>query len=316
MVIDKKVSVIIPVFNRAVYVLEAIDSVIQQTCRDFKIIVVDDGSTDDTINVLRPYAANGIITLLTQKNRGAGAARNAGIQAAKGEYIAFLDSDDLWLPNKLEKSLAPLENGECDFVFSNSFVVDGNGTPLCSVQEKYSDFLEGDCFENLLDACFISTPGVVLRRDCFEKVGLFREDLRYRQDYDMWLRLVRKCRVLMLRDKLNIIRRHGEQLVTAINEQSVTCSIKIFESLLHDKDPVPPHIRKKVLERLGKLHFDLAYHYFSVGDFTKAVRNNLLSIGYYPLRLPTWAALLKAYGGIILGKNLVDKFRDHRARFN
>lgn len=309
-----KVSVIIPVYNRSVFVVEAINSVLQQTYRDFEIIVVDDGSTDDTCDVLQPYVSKGIISLISQKNKGAGAARNAGIRAARGEYIAFLDSDDLWLPNKLEKSLLPLENGICDFVFSNSDVVDGEGEFLFSVQERFRDYLHGDLFENLLDACFISTPGVVLRRDCFDRVGLFREDLKYRQDYDMWLRLARKCRFLMLTDKLNIIRRHGGQLVATANEQSVACSIMIFESLLYDQEPVAPLIKRKLHKGLGKLHFDLAYYYFSVDDFIKSVRTNATSIRYYPLRLSVWTAMIKACCGVVLGKNLVKKISNHAPR--
>ncbi len=189
-----EVSVIIPTYNRARYVTKAIDSVLAQTCPDHEIIVVDDGSTDDTQAVLQPYASR--IRILTQKNSGPSAARNAGIQAARGRWIAFLDSDDEWLPGKLAAQLADLEKRP-DLIahFTNvTFELSNHAqVSLFDVREFPGRTSPGGVIERPL-ACVIIDEIVVLptfmvRRDILLRGGLFDPRVSVAEDRDLLMRL-------------------------------------------------------------------------------------------------------------------------------
>jgi glycosyltransferase involved in cell wall biosynthesis len=219
-----KVSVIIPAYNRAVLLPETIESVLQQTFRDFEIIVVDDGSTDDTAKVVREIASPALsvvpfshrkagvamterdknnrndkpqtanreprtVKYIYQENRGPGAARNTGIRAARGEYVAFLDSDDIWLQEKLSAQIDLLERHlDTALVFSNCQNFDGKGTPYPALFH-YKQPPRGQVFYNLFTWNFIATSSVFVRRECLDAVGPFDETPCMNEDFDMWLRL-------------------------------------------------------------------------------------------------------------------------------
>ena len=203
------VSVIIPTYNRAAVVTEAIDSVLAQTFRNFELIVIDDGSTDDTFDRLAAY--QGRIHLICQENHGVSHARNIGIRAARGEYIALLDSDDLWLPKKLEMQIAVME-AQPDI-------------PLCHTEEIWirrgvrvnqmkKHQKHGGCiFPNCLPFCVISPSSVLIRRALFNDVGYFDEALLACEDYDLWLRVTKTYSVHFIETPL-IIKRggHDDQL--------------------------------------------------------------------------------------------------------
>ncbi len=203
------VSVIIPTFNRQAMVTEAVASVLAQAYAPFEVIVVDDGSTDATIHALAPYHNH--IRLITQTNRGVSAARNRGIAAAAGEYIALLDSDDLWLPGKLACQIR--------------FFTENPDALICQTQEiwmrkgvrvnprKYHRKPSGMIFEPSLALCLVSPSAVMLRRNLFDRVGGFDETLPACEDYDLWLRI--SCRIpIYLIDQYRIIKRggHADQL--------------------------------------------------------------------------------------------------------
>jgi len=182
-----KVSVIIPAYNQAILTGKTIESVLSQTYKNIEIIVVDDGSTDNTAEFLEAYT--GRIKYLYKKNGGACSARNAGIKLATGEYIGLLDCDDLYLPEKIELSVKFLEShSDCGFVHSAAYFVDGNGNIL----RKFSHCLScrtGPIVKDLLFRDFICNSTVVVRKSCFNKAGLFDESIFTPGDWDMWLRL-------------------------------------------------------------------------------------------------------------------------------
>ncbi|MEH2437455.1 MAG: glycosyltransferase [Nostoc sp.] len=194
------VSVIIPTYRRANLVGQTIESVLAQTYTDYEVIVVNDGSTDKTVEVL--YQFGDKITVIQQKNKGVSAARNAGIRVAQGRYIAFVDDDDLWLPNKLEKQIACLESHlNIGLVYSDMFCFNENGVlpntwakanPTPSVQRLWT----------LFGRNFIPTSTVVVHRECLDAVGLFDETLTSCEDYDMWLRIIAKWQVHLLSEPL------------------------------------------------------------------------------------------------------------------
>jgi glycosyltransferase involved in cell wall biosynthesis len=180
------VSVIIPTYNRAHLITEAVESVLAQTYQNFELIVVDDGSTDNTGQVLRSFGSK--IQLISQNNLGVAEARNIGIKTARGVYIAFLDADDLWLPDKLSSQIGFLDqNPNIEIVYCDVYLADERGRIFSCIHAHHTDHI----FPYLLQKNIVvgSASSVMLRRTCFEKTGLFDPMLDALEDWDMWLRL-------------------------------------------------------------------------------------------------------------------------------
>ncbi|MBI4356148.1 MAG: glycosyltransferase [Candidatus Omnitrophica bacterium] len=198
------VSVIIPTFNRAELVVRAVESVLAQTWPEYEVIVVDDGSTDDTADRLRPYA--GRMTLLRQPHAERATARNRGIAASRGAFIAFLDSDDRWLPAKLADDLAVFARSpEAGLVYCGAALIDAAERPLKRLRTPWR---EGQVVEPLVwQTNFIPNSSVTVRRACLEAVGGFREDpqLSGSEDWELWFRLAARFPVAA-------VRRHNIQL--------------------------------------------------------------------------------------------------------
>jgi glycosyltransferase involved in cell wall biosynthesis len=204
-----EISVIIPTYNRGIFLSEAIQSVLAQTYKDYEIIVVDDGSTDDTKEQVRAFGDQ--IRYIYQENQGPSAARNMGIQNAKGKYIAFCDSDDRFLPTKLEKQMEFIRNNpECYMLYSWYYNVNEKGEitklrkPLtCENQEHLQYCLFTRKFT-------IRTSTVLVHKSCFEKAGLFNEKFWYSQDWDMWLRLAAYYHGYCVEEPLSEYWLHGD----------------------------------------------------------------------------------------------------------
>lgn len=182
---DNLVSIIIPSYNAAKYIKEAVDSALAQTYKNLEIVVVDDGSTDDTKTVLESYVASGRIRYIYQGNKGLAGARNTGIRAAKGDYIAFLDADDLFLPDKVAEQIRVFEeNPEYRICYSDLLHFSEDGQ---TYHHRYQ-YPSGDVFEPLLHRQLINPLTVMVERKMFEKYGFFDETLRRSEDWDLWLR--------------------------------------------------------------------------------------------------------------------------------
>jgi len=183
-----RVSIIIPTYNTAGLIAGCLDSVFQQTFRDFEVIVVNDGSPDtvELEQVLRPYQPK--IVYIRQENKRAAGARNTAIHRARGEFLAFLDSDDSWLPNHLASQMDLFaQRPELDLVYSDAMVISDNASPMSFMKKCPS---EGEpSFEALVvERCQIPISTVVVRKTALTKAGLFDETLARCDDYDMWLR--------------------------------------------------------------------------------------------------------------------------------
>jgi len=181
------ISVVIPAYGVAGYIRETVDTVLAQTFPDWELIVVNDGSPDtrELEAALASYRTR--LTYLGQPNRGAAAARNAGILAARGEWIAFLDGDDLWLPAYLEKQLGRLGRGDLDMVWCNGHVIDERGASrIMATFPRRENVSAADL---LREDVTVFTSATVVRRRSILEVGLFDETLRRAQDYDLWVRL-------------------------------------------------------------------------------------------------------------------------------
>jgi glycosyltransferase involved in cell wall biosynthesis len=182
------ISVIIPVYNRPILVKRAIDSVLNQIRPANEIIVVNDGSTDETSDSLLVYKNK--MMIVHQKNAGVSAARNHGIKIANGEWIAFLDSDDEWLPDKLKNAERYIkENPHIDIFQSNEIWI-RNGKRVNPKRKHKKQ--AGDIFKASLELCLVSPSAVLLKRKLLNEVGFFDESLTVCEDYDLWLRISKK----------------------------------------------------------------------------------------------------------------------------
>ena len=205
-----RVSVIIPTHNRAPWVTEAVASVLAQTYRDFELFVVDDGSTDGTLSALASFG--GDIKVFPQEvRRGVSAARNRGAAAATGDWLAFLDSDDLWLPDKLARQVEYLK-GHPDLVIcqtGETWIRNGVRVNPPETCRKVG----GDIFLPSLKRCLVSPSAVMLHRRLFEDLGGFDESLPAAEDYDLWLRVAWRHPVGLVPEPLVMKRGgHADQL--------------------------------------------------------------------------------------------------------
>jgi len=204
-----KVSVIIPTFNRQEYIQRAIKSVLAQTYKDFEIIVVNDGSTDNTVEILKLYLPK--IKLINIENSGVSFARNLGVKNSNGDLIAFLDSDDEWLPQKLEKQMKfhennlsiPLIHGE------ELWVRNGKRVNPKNKHKKSGGFI----IEKCLPMCVISPSATIINRDIYNEFCGFREDYPACEDYDLWLKVCSKYEIGFIEEPIIIkYGGHSDQL--------------------------------------------------------------------------------------------------------
>lgn len=205
-IVNPRISVVIPTHNRAHMLREALVSVFDQTMLPKEVIVVDDGSTDSTKEVLREFGAE--VTTIFSDHRGVSASRNAGWRSATGDWVAFLDSDDLWLPKKLQRQWEALEgNPLYKICYTDEvWIRCGRRVNPCKHHAKFSGWI----FRESLPRCIISPSSVLLRKELLLELGGFDETLQVCEDYDLWLRLTARYPVLFVADKL-IIKRGGHE---------------------------------------------------------------------------------------------------------
>ena len=200
----QKVSIVIPTHNRAHLIRRAIGSVLNQIYQDFEIIIVDDASTDNTREVVESFNDKRIRYIRHENKRGAAAARNTGITSASGKYIAFQDSDDKWLPEKLGRQVEILETSP-----SEVGVVHTKFSRIIDNEKVYLTWTtihtrETDIHKKLLKGNFIGTPTTLLKKECFERVGMFDERLTQLEDWEMWIRISKYHHFKYLDDPLVI----------------------------------------------------------------------------------------------------------------
>ena len=201
-----KVSIVIPAYNAMRFLPQTVESALTQTWRDFELLVVDDGSSDDT----RAWVAQHLdarVRLVRQNHGGTARARNRGISEARGDYIAFLDADDLWNPTKLEKQVACLEaRPDVGLVHTAIRYIDENGSEIGQVLRSEGN---GDVWEQVVLHMLVrcgSTP--LIRRACFSEVGVFDPGLEFAEDWDMWIRIAADFHFAVLDEPLVAYRQH------------------------------------------------------------------------------------------------------------
>jgi len=191
-----KISLIIPTYNRQNHLQNAIESVLLQSCKVDEIIVIDDGSTDNTKELVKNYD----IRYIFQKNQGVSKARNVGIKLAQNEWICFLDSDDIWEKDKIKKQVE-FHKKNPNVLFSNTdelWIFNGK----IIKQKKHQQKPQGVCFEQNLSNTLIGASTVMIHKDIFDNIGLFDESMVACEDYDLWLRILTQYELGLIDEKL------------------------------------------------------------------------------------------------------------------
>jgi len=264
-----QVSIIIPTYNRATLLKRAINSVLQQSFSDFELIVVDDASTDYTPEVVKKINDSRIKLIQHSKNKGASAARNTGIDLSKGKYIAFLDDDDEWLPEKIERQLAAFQTADIKIglIYSGySFVSPKNNNILKTVTPEH----RGALYPLLLRRNFISTVTPLVKKDCFKIAGTFDETLPSCQDWDMWIRISKYFLIDFIPDPLAKIYVHGDQISANITPR-ILAREKLIEKYHSDLTKYPSAYAF-LLKRLGILYCLNNDSHIAISYFFKSLK--------------------------------------------
>jgi glycosyltransferase involved in cell wall biosynthesis len=280
-----EVSVIIPTRNRAQLLPRAIQSVLEQTFRDFELIIVDDQSEDSTQAVVEDFGNSRIVYVRKERKQGVSAARNAGILKAAGRFVAFLDDDDQWLPRKLESqvSLFSAGNPSLGVVYSGLFVVDFETGKVLQTRLPKK---RGNVYEAILGASFtIIHPDVFLvRKVCFEEVGLFNESLRHGEDWEMWLRISKKFEFDFVNECLVKYCVHADR-VSANLEASIKGNTMVLEAISKELASRSTYARRKIVSRhlfiLGVLYCRNRCMREGRQKFLKAIVTFPLSLKYF-----------------------------------
>jgi GT2 family glycosyltransferase len=311
---EPEVSIIVPAYNSAALLGEALGSVFIQTYRDFEIIVVDDGSTDNTAAVVGPLVQQGLIRYFHQDKQGVSAARNRGIVEANGRYIAFLDSDDLFDREKLDIQVRYLkDHPEVGLVHSGFTKFDNSGKDL-----GYRDpaWFSGSIYPQILLywTTLMAVDAVLVRREVFDVIGLFDTALSMGEDLDLWRRIARKYPFGFIEKSLARVRVHSGN--TSGDKLRATQGLSMYlEKAFKDDDDLSGKFRKRAFSRMFST---MAYNLLSEnGDESlKAARLNARrAISNDPLNLHGYMALLSTLFGQSLRHALIGCWRWLRGLF-
>jgi len=311
------VSVIIPAYNCAPFIDGTLESVYRQRYKNWEIILVDDGSTDDTRATIAPHMDR--IRYYCQENRGTAAARNAGVRRARGGLIAFLDNDDIWLPEKLELQVQAMQTWpDCGLVFTDGKTFTESGIRRDSVisrrlagwiaQHGTSDpmVVKGWLTRELFFVNEIaSASSVMVRKECLESVGGFDERIVITDDYDLWLRITQRYPIVLLRSCLYMWRwREDSQSGSIFGRQHrwTEASITVLEK---HWPSAPPEIRTAVRTWLSKMYWYCGRTYFDQNSFQNSRKMFLGCLHYNRVFVPAMLFLLASY----LSPSFIDRLR-------
>jgi glycosyltransferase involved in cell wall biosynthesis len=297
------VSVVIPAYNCSRYIGEALESIFAQDCPDTEIIVVNDGSTDDTGKVLSAFEPR--IRVVEQANAGAAAARNNAIREARGKYIAFLDADDLWLPGKLITQVRYLDNHpEVGLVYCGwlEWFPDDKGNFVKPVVPPPADLNETDpefcgwLYNRLLFDCYVHTSTAVLRSEIVRAAGWFDLSLRRGQDYDYWFRVSRLAPIHKLRAVLSLYRIHPKSITNVPHAQNyghlvLKKALDRWGRVGPDGTVTPKRAMNEVFARCWSGY---GYTHYTLGDPKLALDAFKRCVRYQPFSPGAWRNLMRS----------------------
>jgi len=300
------VSVIIPAYNCERYIEEAVQSVLAQTYRDYELIIIDDGSTDRTRERVRPFSAMKNVRILAQKNSGPSRARNRGIQASGGKYCAFLDSDDVMMPERLQMQVAAMEKRkDVGMIYSDLMTFNETGI-VHRTKKAFTRPYAGEVLDKLVLGNFITTSTVMARRECLEKVGLFDERMNHSEDYKMWLQMARAYAIEYLDVPLTKYRYQP----AGLSSNRITMSTSSYEVVKEFWEDNKEYRRKhSVLCRksLANQLVNIGHAYWCCGRNGESARILARSVLTYPLIKETYKVMAKMMLGVLRRRSSREK---------
>ncbi|MGD1913659.1 MAG: glycosyltransferase family 2 protein [Rivularia sp. (in: cyanobacteria)] len=319
-----KISIIIPAYNAMSYLPETLESVFGQTFTDFEILIINDGSSDDIVEWVSQITESRLkgsheiflrrkkfgrvpVKLISQANQGVSAARNTGIRKAQGEYIAFLDADDLWGATKLEKQVVCLDNNPTvGLVYTWTAFIDQFSKPTgVSIISQF----EGNVWEKIVVRDMISTGScTMIRAECFDKVGLFDSDLWVGEDRDMWTRIAACYPFAVIKEPLTLYRRHPQN-TTKSNKIIIPQLSRVIEKTFRDTPENLLYLKKR---SYGWMNIFAAWCAIDEEDHKQATYYRQQAVQHYPQLLFTLMHLRLLVVIIILtlfGPQTYDKVR-------
>jgi hypothetical protein len=286
--IRSEVAVIVPCYNVENQLQRALDSVFRQTYLDFHVYAVDDGSGDGTGRILEKNAHR--CSFVTQLNRGPAAARNRALQISDSPFVAFLDADDEWLPNKLEHQIAVLKQDPSLGLVCSHCLVNEPETQSRHILDRSAPGA-GKLFERLVRGCFVFTPTVVVRRRCLEEVGVFNESLTVSEDFNLWLRIASRWNIVLLPEALAIThKRVGSLSASIAPEKRLKNGIEALEDVLSRSPALSAAEFRALRDALADRHYFHGSFLLSSGS-KKPARLSLKNALRF--RSTHWRALVK-----------------------
>jgi len=290
-----KVSILIPSYNSAPFLPMSMESALSGTYQDFEIIIIDDGSSDNTKEVLRPFIDQypSQIRYFWEENKGLAAARNTGIAQARGKYLALLDADDKWLPCRLQEGVKVLDaDSSVGLVHGNITYMDINekeiGTPKRNIQ-----FLNGSLFENIfLRKADIACPTVLFRRACCQEAGLFDVNLSRLgcEDRDLWLRIAQKYKIIYI-DKVLSYYRLSPQSMSRDLKKMTQARLYVIDKYCPQDDRKKRTLRNRAISKVFR---DIGDEFLLKENYTVARREYSKAIRFDPLAFWPWVNWSKA----------------------
>ncbi len=292
------VSVLIPSYNHARFLPDALQSVFEQTFTDYEIVAVDDGSTDHSVELLRSYGER--IRLFTQPNRGTYPTLNRCIAESRGRYLAILNSDDRWAPTKLEKQVAILEaQPQVGLVHTDGRFIDAEGNLLWGnpLGFEWPRTPSGNIIEALVRCNKIIASSVLVRRECFERLGGFREDLFGSGDWEMWFRIALEYDIAFIDEPLTFYRVHGAN-ASFQHRRVYEDDVRVREETIHANEArlwQRANDARAMRLALAHSYACLGTEYALLGNRHRARQAYLHSLRLYPLRVKSLLRLMLTF---------------------
>lgn len=275
--IDPLVSVVIPNYNYARYVSAAVESALSQTYTHVEVIVVDDGSTDNSIEVLRTFENK--IRIIQQKNSGQSISRNRGISEARGDFVAFLDADDLWMPTKLEKQMALFRNPSVGLVYCGVNLTDSD---LKTIEIQRAEYRGRTLYAHTEYARAVVLGGestAVVRKEVFLRAGLFDPALSLSAGWDMWRRIASAYEIDFVDEPLIQYRQHGSNVTRRLDVWEHDIPILLMKMF---GDPASKEIFPLKSSTYGKFHLMLSGAFYHQKNYRKFLEHSLKAVRYWP----------------------------------
>ncbi len=296
-----KVSIIIPAHNRAHLLQRAIESLLNQTYKEFEVIVVDDGSIDGTKEVVKDCNDARIRYIKLEENRGAAAARNIGIDNAKGEFIAFQDTDDEWHHEKLKMQMKEFEttSSKIGVIYTGIWRIKSdkkNYVPANKIFKK-----EGNIHNALLMGNFIPLPAAVVKKECFSETGLFDESLPCLQDWELWIRISKRYDFKYLKEPL--VNAYYTSDSISIDYEKLIIAVEYILNKHFDEF-------KKNKKALAKRYIHLAHYLCLYGNIEKGRKYLMKALMEYPFYVTSLVLFILSFLGQRAYKNLFTRFLD------